>query len=128
MCVDLNMLNVPDFNELIQSFDIVTFTETKLDEFDIIRVISYIYNQTNRKQNVIRRSGGIAVLINDKIYKHFKYIETECEYVLWFKIDKVFNIFKPSVVYATDRSKPVVPMLFLFCMALRFFYYGRFMF
>ena len=52
MCVDLNLLNVPEFNELIQSFEIVTFTETKLDEFDIIRVISYIYIQTNRKQNI----------------------------------------------------------------------------
>ena len=26
--------------------------------------------------------------------------------------------FKPPVVYATDRSKTVVPMLFLFCVCL----------
>lgn len=39
-------------------------------------------------QKVVRRSDGLAVLINDKIYKYFKYVESECEYVLWFKVDK----------------------------------------
>ena len=29
-----------------------------------------------------------------------------------------WKAFKPPVVYTTDRSKAVVPMLFLFCVAL----------
>ena len=33
---------------------------------------------------------------------------------------KLFTIPPPPVVYATDRSKAVVPVLFLFCVALRF--------
>ena len=31
-------------------------------------------------------------------------------------------------MYTTDRSKAVVPVLLLFCVALWFLYYGRFMF
>ena len=88
VCGRKSKLNVPEFNELIQSFDIVTCTETKLDELDVIRINNYICIQKNRKKKVIRRSGDIVTLINDKIFKHFKYIETECEYVLWFKINK----------------------------------------
>ena len=34
------------------------------------------------------------------------------------------NIFNPPVVYATDRSKAVVPALFLFCVALWFILQG----
>ena len=34
------------------------------------------------------------------------------------KFVEIKNIFKPPVVYATDRSKAVVPVLFLFCLAL----------
>ena len=33
-------------------------------------------------------------------------------------------IFKPPVVYATDHSKAVVPVLFLFCVALWFILWG----
>ena len=46
-------LNVPKFNELIQSFDIVTYTETKRDELDVIRVNNYICIQKNQKQKYI---------------------------------------------------------------------------
>ena len=46
-------LNVPEFNEPIQSFDIVTYTETKRDELDVIRVNNYISIQKNRKQKYI---------------------------------------------------------------------------
>ena len=35
-------------------------------------------------------------------------------------LSTVKNIFKPPAVYATDRSKAVVPWLFLFCVALWF--------
>lgn len=85
-------LNIPEFNELIQSFDIITCTETKLDDLDVINVNQFVCITKNRRQKVIRKSGGIAVLIKESIFKCFECIDTECEYVLWFKLDKVlFN-------------------------------------
>ena len=44
-----------------------------------------------------------------------KYIGTQSEVCRHLK-----NIFKPSVVFATGRSKAVVPVLFLFCVDLWF--------
>ena len=59
---------------------------------DIIEINNYKCIQKNRKQKVIRKSGGIAVLVKTSIAKYFDYIETECEYILWFKLhNSLFN-------------------------------------
>ena len=81
-------LNIPEFNELIQTYDIVSCVETKLDDLDIVNVDNFVVVQKNRKQKVKRKSGGIAVMIKKNIYKHFEYVDTDCEYVFWFKLDK----------------------------------------
>ena len=52
-----------------------------------------------------------------------KYIGTQGEVCRQLKI--FLNL---PIVYATDRSKAVVSVLFLFCVALWFLYYRRFMF
>ena len=59
-------LNIPEFNELIQTYDIVSCVETKLDDLDIVNVDNFVVVQKNRKQKVKRKSGGIAVMINKK--------------------------------------------------------------
>ena len=44
-----------------------------------------------------------------------------CDYPRVLSVGNKFvqwKAFKPPVVYTTDRSKAVVPMLFLFCVAL----------
>ena len=64
-------LNIPEFNELIQSFDVITCAETKLDELDVVNIHNYARIRKDRMQKVTRKSGGLAVLINDRIYKHF---------------------------------------------------------
>ena len=47
------------------------------------------------------------------------------ESFMYFYIKTVKNIFKPPVVYATDRSKTMVPVvLFLFCVAFWFILRG----
>ena len=81
-------LNIPELNELIQSFAVITCAETKL--------------RKDRMQKVTRRSGGLAVLINDIIYKHFKYVESECEYILWFKVDKALFQTNEDVYFVAE--------------------------
>ena len=36
----------------------------------------------------MRKSGGLAVAIHKNITKYVTYIESDCNLVLWFKIDK----------------------------------------
>ena len=57
-----------------------------------------------------------------KLFMYFcikKYIGTQGEVCRQLKI-----FLNPPVVYATDRSKAVVPVLFLFCVALWFILWG----
>ena len=56
-----------------------------------MNVDNFVAFQKNRKQKVKRKSGGIAVMIKNNIYKHFEYVDTDCEYVLWFKLDKQYS-------------------------------------
>ena len=61
-----------------------------------------------------------------ELFKYFcikKYIGTQGEVCRQLKI-----FLNSPVVHATVRSKAVVPVLFLFCVALWFLYYRRFMF
>ena len=67
----------------------MTCLETKLDDLDVVNIDNYDCVRKDRKQKVIRRSGGIAVLVNKHIARYFEYIDSDGEYVLWFKLSKV---------------------------------------
>ena len=67
----------------------MTCLETKRDDLVVVNVNNFDCIRKDRKQKVIRRSGGIAVLINKNIAKYFEYIDSDCEYVLRFKLSKV---------------------------------------
>ena len=99
-------LNIPEFNELIQTHDIVSCVETKLDDLDIVNVDNFVVVQKNRKQKVKRKSGGIAVMIRNNIYKHFEYVDTDCEYVLWFKLDKALFQSEEDVYFGAVYVPP----------------------
>ena len=81
-------LQCPEFVEYLNDFDIIALQETKLDELDVVHLDQYQCVFKHRKQKVLRKSGGLAVFVREKLYKYFTYVETECEYVLWFKLSK----------------------------------------
>ena len=83
----------PEFTDYLNEFDIISCEETKLDNLDEIHLDQHQCFQKNRKQKTKSKSGGIAVFIRNDLCKHFTTtIETDCEYVLWFKMSKsLFN-------------------------------------
>ena len=88
MCGLRSKLLIPEFCDSILKYDIFACLETKLDEFDQINVDGYKFISKIRKQKALRKSGGIGVFVNNSIYHLLTEISTECEYVLWFKLDK----------------------------------------
>ena len=48
----------------------------------------YVFVPKNRRQKVVKQSGGIGTFVKSSLYKHCSFIDTECEYVQWFKISK----------------------------------------
>ena len=89
VCGLKSKLYCPEFITLINDYHVVTCLETKLDDLDVVNIDNYECVRKDRIQKVIRRSGGIAVLVNKHIASYFEYIDSDCEYVLWFKLSKV---------------------------------------
>ena len=52
--------NFPEFLEFVQRFDLRCFSETKIDETDVISFLGYDSIDQPRKQPFLRKPGGIA--------------------------------------------------------------------
>ena len=84
--------------------------ETKLDELDQINVDGFKFISKPRKQKVLRKSGGIGIFVKNSIHHLLTEIPTECEYVLWFKINRnLFNaaedVYFGTVYVPPDNTK-----------------------
>ena len=103
-------LQYPECRNLIQSYDIVCFVETKTDDIDIITLPGYKFVMQNRKKNTKNRSGGIMVGFKDNLAKHIDIVNTDSKYVMWFKCsEQLFKTDQPvffGVIYIYHQSIP----------------------
>ncbi|CAG2221991.1 unnamed protein product [Mytilus edulis] len=73
--------------ELIKSYDICVFCESKTDDLDILNVPKgYEYFSKNRKK-FDRKSGGIVVVFKNLLKSHLSFLSSDSEYVLWLKFN-----------------------------------------
>ena len=59
----------PEFQSLLNNYDIVCFTETKLDDIDEINCDNFIFHYKNRKKLSTHRSEGVALGFRDHLKK-----------------------------------------------------------
>ena len=64
-----------------------------------MNVDNFVVGQKNQMQKVKRKSGGLAV-------KHFENVDTDCEYVLWFKLDKALFQSEDDFYFWTVYAPP----------------------
>ncbi|MEW8547180.1 MAG: endonuclease/exonuclease/phosphatase family protein, partial [Candidatus Thiodiazotropha sp.] len=95
-CGSLNVCGIkrkmqyPELCELICNYDLFCVTETKIDNHDIITLPGYNFLSQSRKQKYLRKSGGIGVFVKDYIAPHISLLESDSDYILWFKLSKSF--------------------------------------
>ena len=91
-------LRCPEFNELLQSYDIIALQESKTDDTDNIVLPGYVYVSNNRAKLSRYRSGGIVLLVKENISK---YIKTEkvspSKLILWFTISSKITCFNENI-------------------------------
>jgi len=63
VCGIRRRLQYPDFEDMINTYDLFCCTETKLDTHDFITIDNYTFFSQCRKQKVFRRSGGVGFFI-----------------------------------------------------------------
>ena len=73
----------PEFTDMIQKYYLFFVTETKLDSTDIISIDGYTFKSKPRKQKLIRKSGGLSVIVKSNLDKYIEIINTESDYILW---------------------------------------------
>jgi len=110
VCSLRSKLLIPEFCDSILKYDMFACLETKLDELDQINVDGYKFISKPRKQKVLRKSGGIGIFVKNSIHHLLTEIPTECEYVLWFKINRnLFNaaedVYFGTVYVPPDNTK-----------------------
>ena len=85
VCGLKSKLRFPDFNDFIMGYDIVLLTETKLDEMDSIVIPGFNIFTKNRKLKK-RKSGGVALLLNNKSNSAVEIIDSDIKETLWFRL------------------------------------------
>ena len=88
MCGLSSKLVLPDFQEKVSNFDIFNCTETHSDKFDAVCLNNYVFVPKHRRQPVVKKSGEIGTFVKSALYTDCSFINTECEYVRWFKVSK----------------------------------------
>ena len=99
-------LEYPEFCELIKGFDFFCVSESKIDKYDIISLDGYNYISQCRKQPYIRKSGGIGVFVKSEIYPYVTVIESDSDYILWFRLDKSFCNSNEDLVFGAIYLPP----------------------
>ncbi|CAG2192228.1 unnamed protein product [Mytilus edulis] len=78
-----------EFRDLLKCNDLLCLTETKLDDLDEINFEDFTFHYKNRKKITSFRSGGIALGYRSQYAKFIHCIETDCPFVLWFRVDRI---------------------------------------
>ena len=88
VCGLKSRVNYPEFVSFFNTYDILCFVETKLDDTDVVSLLGFICISQPRKQTFLRKSGGIAFCVKENLAKYVKQIESHSDYVMWVQLDR----------------------------------------
>lgn len=66
----------------------ICFSESKIDQTDVISFPGYGSFMQPRKQNFLRKSGGISIYFKENLSKYITKVESESDYILWIELNK----------------------------------------
>jgi hypothetical protein len=70
VCDITSKLKNPELEVLCSNYDILCFSESKLDQYDVIELKHFKSLPPLNRINVKRKSGGIVVFVRDNIYEN----------------------------------------------------------
>ena len=106
VCGLKSKLNIPEFTELINSYDIICFQETKLDDVDEINIDGYTVICQNRKKISRYRSGGTAIAAKNSLLKFAKFGKSESNLIQWFTVSKTVTKTEHDIFCANIYISP----------------------
>ena len=82
----------PEFNAMINKYDIICVQESKLDDVDSVEIQGYEVFMHNRKRISRHRSGGIALIVKTELLPYIKVINSKSQLIVWFGISKLITL------------------------------------
>lgn len=98
VCGLKSKLRFEEFHDIIKCYDIFICIETKIDKFDIFKLPDGYSEFTKCRKHFKKISGGITVIFKNVFKKCLNFIETDSDFVLWFRI----NSFLKIIIYYVD--------------------------
>lgn len=86
--------------------------ETMVDDTDVISFPGFCAISQPRKQKYFRKSGGLAVLIKDRLSGFCKHLDTISDYVLWLSIDKSITNTDENIIIGITYVPPTQSRFF----------------
>ena len=86
VCGPKSKLLNPDFVNEITQYDILCFTETKVDDYDEVVIPGYDIFSKNRNSVSSLRSGGIMIATKQRLSKCVQVMSNTSDCVLWIKL------------------------------------------
>ena len=90
-----------DFEDMVKSYDLVCFTESKLDNTDIILFGGLYLFYSTEKTEILPQIRGILCLLKITFSKYIKQIDTDSDYILWLEIDKNLMNLEENLILGT---------------------------
>ena len=76
----------PDFETLINNYDILVLVETKTDEYDNIKLPNEYACYAKHRKKFKKKSGGIIIIYKKILSNFLKFIHSDSEFVQWVEI------------------------------------------
>ena len=97
-------MKAPDFEIFCQDFDLLCFTETKLDQFDSLLIKNFVELPPVVRNNCKSKSGGIAVYVKNHLFDFIDTIKSESENILWFTFKN--GVFSNPILFGVVYIPP----------------------
>ena len=114
VCCLVAKFKAPELEELRNKYDILCFSETKLDQYDVVEINHFKALPPLNRKHAMLKSGGIIVFVRDNLYENVEILKSSNENVLWIIINN--NIFDQPVlfgsVYIHLRTVTIVVLTF----------------
>ena len=90
ICGLKSKIPIPEYEDYLNSWDILGLAETKTCVCDEISISNYSYFAKHRL-HFVRRSGGLGIFNKEDHLPFVEIIDTECEFLMLMKISKSFT-------------------------------------
>ena len=89
VCGLISKLKAYDLEEKCQCYDILCFSESKLDEYDDVQIANFVNLPPLNRKGAKIKSGGIIVFVKNELFENIEVLNGSSDNALWFVVKNI---------------------------------------